>query len=277
MNRALLLSCVASAILYAGIVDGVAVTVNSKAITMYEIVKLSESAKISREEAVEKLIEKKIEESELAKQNIYIDDFDIEKKVEQIASSNGMTLLTFKDALNARLIDYSAYKNEIKNKMARERLYQKITYQKYTPAEESELKLFYENNKDMFKSPKIIEAVQYSSKNQANLESLISSPLSDPKGIDKENLIVESASLEPALRYLLTNTKDGSFTQIMSVDGKFVSFYIKDKKDFFVPEFDSIRGEVQAAYNSKKEEDAVREYFEKLKAAAKIKIVRLPN
>ncbi len=277
MKKMFFCSIAAACVLNAGVVDGVALTVNGKVVTMYEIVKLSEQRKISRKDAVEALIEQKLEEAELAKQNIQIEDFDVDRKIEQIAASNKMTLTQFQDALSARLISYSEYKTDVKNKMARERLFQKITYQKFTPVDEKDLKLYYENNKQEFSTPSIIDAIQYSSKDKSALVRLIGSPMTSEPSVTKEEISIDTKTLDPSLVYILKNTADGSFSQILPVKEEFVSFYIKDKKDFSVPEFEAVRNEVSEKMSSKKEEDAIKDYFEKLKAAAKVKVIRLPN
>ncbi|HOI83347.1 MAG TPA: SurA N-terminal domain-containing protein, partial [Campylobacterales bacterium] len=267
----------AACVLNAGVVDGVALTVNGKVVTMYEIVKFSEQKKVSRKDAIEALIEQRLEEAELSKQNIQIDDFDVERRIEQIAASNKMTLAQFQDALSSRLISYSEYKADVKNKMARERLFQKITYQKFAPIDEKDLKLYYENNKQEFSTPSKIEAVQYSSKDKNALARLMASPMSNESAVAKEEISIDTKTLDPSLVYILKNTKDGSFTQILPLKDEFISFYIKDKKDFSVPDFESVRNEVNEKMAAKKEEDAIKDYFEKLKASAKVKVIRLPN
>ncbi len=277
MKKIFLCSIAAACVLNAGVVDGVALTVNGKVVTMYEIVKFSEQKKVSRKDAIEALIEQRLEEAELSKQNIQIDDFDVERRIEQIAASNKMTLAQFQDALSSRLISYSEYKADVKNKMARERLFQKITYQKFAPIDEKDLKLYYENNKQEFSTPSKIEAVQYSSKDKNALARLMASPMSNESAVAKEEISIDTKTLDPSLVYILKNTKDGSFTQILPLKDEFISFYIKDKKDFSVPDFESVRNEVNEKMVAKKEEDAIKDYFEKLKASAKVKVIRLPN
>jgi hypothetical protein len=72
------------------------------------------------------------------------------------------------------------------------------------------------------------------------------------------------------------NTKEGSFTPIIPIKDTFAVFYVKDKKDFAIAGFDSVKSEVNERYTKQKEMDAVRDYFEKLKASAKVKVFRLP-
>jgi peptidyl-prolyl cis-trans isomerase SurA len=277
MKKRFLLSLIVASTLYAGVVDGVSLIVNGKVITMYEIVSLSELNKIPRERAIEALVEKRLEEAELTRQNINVDDFDVERKIEQIASSNGLSLSQFRDALGARFINYAEYKSEIKTKIAKERFFQKITHEKYAPMDEKDLRLYFENNKKEFAVPSRIEALQYSAKDRSAIERAVSSPMTVLQGVLKEEIVINTKTLDPALIYVFKNTKEGSFTQIMPIKDRFVSYYIKDKKDFVVPEFEGARNEVFEKLTSKKEEDAVKDYFEKLKASAKIKVVRLPN
>jgi len=277
MKKIFLASFAAACALNAGTVDGIALTVNGKVVTMYEIVKLSEQNKISRQDAVELLVEKKLEEAELAKQNIKVDDYDIQRKIEQIAASNGLSLSEFQSALSARLINYEDYKNEIRSKMAKEKLFQKITYQKFAPVDEKDLKLYFENNKAQFATPAKIEALQYSAKDKGAIEKAVMSPMANESTVAKEEVTIDTKTLDASLLYILKNTKEGSFTQIMPVKDRFVAFYIKDKKEFGTPDFESVKNEVAEKFASNKEESAIKDYFEKVKASAKIKVIRLPN
>lgn len=277
MKKTFFASVALAASLYAGVVDGVSIIVNGKVITMYEIVKLSDGAKITRQQAIEALIEKRIEESEFGKQNISVDDFDVDRKIEQIAASNGLTLPKFREALAARYINFSDYRSDIKNRIAKERLFQKITYQKHTPIDEKDLKLYFENNKQEFAAATKIEALEYSSKDKTALEVLAASPMSSDKGVSKTEITVEVKTLEPSLQYLFKHAKEGSFTQVMPVKDRFVAYYIKDKKNFETPDFESAKNEVFEKLSSKREEEAIKDHFEKLKASAKVKVVRVPN
>ena len=276
MKKAFLISIATALTLSAQIVDGVAMTVNGRVVTMFEIVKLSESAKISRQDAIEKIIEKKLEEYEFEKQNVKIDDFEIERRMEMIASSNNMSLGQFKEAIEKNFLGVSAYKKELKEKIAKEKLYQKITYQKYAAVDEKDLRLYYDNNKNSFSVPAKIEVLQYSSANKAALEKMVSSPLSEHQGVAKEEVTIETKALDPGLIYVFKNTKEGSFTPIIPIKDTFAVFYVKDKKDFAVADFESVKSEVNERYTKQKEMDAVRDYFEKLKASAKVKVFRLP-
>ena len=80
MKKAFLISIATALTLSAQIVDGVAMTVNGRVVTMFEIVKLSESAKISRQDAIEKIIEKKLEELIITELYNSINTYDFKKQ-----------------------------------------------------------------------------------------------------------------------------------------------------------------------------------------------------
>lgn len=57
--------------LFSKTIGAIAMTVNGDPITLYEINQLSKRAKISKEDAVNALVQEKIEEEEMRKQGIY--------------------------------------------------------------------------------------------------------------------------------------------------------------------------------------------------------------
>jgi peptidyl-prolyl cis-trans isomerase SurA len=265
------------ALSFAATLDGIAVLVNDKVVTMYEIVKLAEEKKLSREEAIDLLVQKRLEEIELNKKDVKIDDFEVDKQVEKVASNNGFTLTQFKDALRQRVVDFEDYKKDVKQKMTRDKLYQKIAYQKYVPIDEKEIVAYFEANKKLFTAPKKLVAIEYSSVSREAVEAAIVSPLAKTKNVKKSEITIEMAGLEPGLIYLFKETKEGQFTAPMNAKGQFISYFIKEKLDSEQLPLEKVRNEIFERLAQQKEESAIKEYFEKLKASAKIKVVRLPN
>jgi len=265
------------ALSFGATLDGVAVLVNDKVVTMYEIVKLAEMKKLSREDAIDQLVQKRLEEIELNKKDVKIDDFEVDKQIEKIASSNGFTVSQFKDALRQRVVDFEEYKKDIKQKMTRDKLYQKIAYQKYVPIDEKDIAAYYDKYKNQFTAPKKLVALEYSSSSKEAVEAAIMSPLAQTKNVKKNEITIETAGLEPGLIYLFKETKEGQFTPPMSAKGQFISYFIKEKLDNEQLPLEKVRNEIFERLAQQKEESAIKEYFEKLKASAKIKVIRLPN
>lgn len=277
MKKIILGMTLFGAISFAATLDGVSVVVNNKVITMYEILKLSSEKKISKEDAIDQLVQKRLEEIEMTKQDMKIDDFEIDKQIERIASNNGLTLTQFKDALKQRFIDFNEYKKEIKQKMTRDKLYQKIAFQKYVPIDEKDIAAYYEKNKLEFMVPKKIDAVEYSSDSKEAIEALITSPLSSNKKVQKTELKIDTTGMEQGLVYLFKTTKEGQFTPPIAITGKYVAYFVKEKLESEQQTLEKSRNEIFEKLASQKEESAIKEYFEKLKASAKIKVIRLPN
>ena len=277
MKKVILGLTIFGALSIAATLDGISVIVNNKVIKMYEILKLANDKKISKEEAIDSLVQSRLEEIEMGKQDLSIDDFEVDKQIDRIASNNGLTLNQFKDALKQRYIDFAQYKKDVKQKMTRDKLYQKIAFQKFVPIDEKDIAAYYENNKKEFTIPKKIEVIEYSAAQKETIESLIRSPLTPTKDIKKSETTIETTGLEPGLVYLFKNTKDGQFTPPIGLGGKYVAYFVKNKLDNEQMSLEKARNEIFEKLAAQKEEGAIKEYFEKLKASAKIKVVRLPN
>jgi len=265
------------AISFAATLDGISVIVNNKVITMYEILKLENEKKISQEDAIDQLVQTRLEEIEMNKDEFKIDDFEVEKQLERIASSNGLSLSQFKDALKQRFINIDDYKKEIKQRMARDKLYQKIAFQKYVPIDEKDIAAYYENNKKDFTAPKKLNVIEYSTDKKELLETLAKAPMSEIGDVKKTETTIDTTGLEPGLVYLFKQTPEGRFTPIIPVKNKFVTYFIKEKLDPEQLPLEKVRNEIFEKLASQKEEAAIKEYFEKLKASAKIKVIRLPQ
>ena len=96
MYKLFLALLVSSGISFAGIVNGVALTVNDQPITIYDIDKTVSINKISKNEAVGLLIDKALYEQSIKENNITADIFDVNEYIEKLANANGMDLYAFK-------------------------------------------------------------------------------------------------------------------------------------------------------------------------------------
>jgi hypothetical protein len=70
--------------------------------------------------------------------------------------------------------------------------------------------------------------------------------------------------------------KAGSFTPILPIKNEFVTFYVKDVLEWKTPPFAEARNRVYEALAMQQQDEAIKEYFEKIKSSAQIKILRLP-
>ncbi len=257
-------------------IDGISLIVNNEPITTYEIQKYKKALNISTNQAIDLLIQKKVEDREIKLSDIRVDSFDVEEEMRKIAKQNRLTLDEFKEALKDRGIDIEEYKEELKNRIKRERLYQKIASSKMRKATKEDLKRYYKNNPQEFSIPQTIDIIEYSSPNKEALLKLIKAPMYKSDEISSVEKELNAREIHPKVLYILTNTKEGSFTPILKANNRYVTLYIKKKKDIKTLPFEDVKNAVFAKVMKEKEKEAIREYFEKIKAEAKILVVRKP-
>ena len=75
---------------------------------------------------------------------------------------------------------------------------------------------------------------------------------------------------------MLTKTQKGEFTQIIPAGGQFVTFFIQDFVNQRPIPFDKVKEHVYAKWMEEKRKEAIESHFEKMRAAANIKVLRVP-
>ncbi len=141
----------------AGLINAISLTINNEPITLYEIHKIRTIYKVSVDEAIDLLIQQRLEESEIKRLGIVVDDFDVKEEIKKIASSNSLSVFDFLDMLKSRGIDKDDYEKELKEKLKKQMLYRKIVSQRAQRPSDEEMLRYYKNNKDEFSSPELFE------------------------------------------------------------------------------------------------------------------------
>ncbi len=262
---------------FSGIVTGVSVIINDEPITLYEVYKYSQKFKISKKESLNILVRQKLEESQIKKLGITADIFEVDKYIENLASRNGLSQYEFLNMLKEKEIKIDKYKKEIKEKIKRDKLYQSIYRDKIKGLEDSDLKKFYKNNPDEFKLANNFNVTIYKSKNGKSLEAIRNNPMLQPADVKIENKTLSANSLDEKLKGLLNNTKQGKFTQILNMQNGLTMFYIKEKKDLKQIPYKDVKNNIYRVLSKQQEDKAIKDYFEKLKSSATIKVVRSPS
>ncbi len=260
----------------AGLVDAVSIVVNGKPITLYEIYKTEKSLNIPKNKAVELLIKKRIREEELSRLGIGVDEFDINDEIERIARQNGIDSLKMRSILAKQGVDWEEYKKRIKEKLLQDRLYRKILSTKIQAPSEDTLKEYYRLHAKEFSMPQKIEVIQYSATDAKALQKIMSNPLAAVAGVNRKTEVLKSDELKPELLYLLTQTPKGEFTRIIPVGGAYVTFLVQRFIDPKPLPYEKVKEKVFARWMEQKQQEAIESHFEKLRAAAKVKVVRAP-
>lgn len=260
-----------------GIISGVSVVINEEPITLYEVYKYSERFDIPRKEAVDVLVRQKLEEAQIKKLGITADMFEVDAYIENLAADNGLSTYEFADVLKERDIDMQEYREDVKMKIKRNKLYQRIYADKLSSIEEKEVRRFYNNNQQEFEIAEKFEVRVYTSDNKETLETLKKNPMLRPNGVNIEKRTLQSENMNNRLKSLLNSTKENNFTQIIEVGGQATLFFIQEKKGKRTLEFDKVKDSIYQVLNNQKREKAVDDYFEELKASASIEVLRNPT
>lgn len=274
MKKTLYTLCLLTSISFAQISNGIAFSVNEEALTTFDIQEKMQEARVSKQEAVNLLIDGLLYTQELANKNISVDIFDINNYLEKIAARNGMDLYTFKSIIRQKYKDYSVFEEETKKTILKEKLTQSLVRGNIKVASDEDMKIYYENNKHIFTSAVEINVRQYASKNKKALQAIKNNPMLQLKGVDIKNVKLRQQDLNSQLKYIINNTKTKNYTPIFTANKQFVMFYLVEKIGTESLAFEEVKNRIYSVLMKKREKSFLKDYFEKLKLNADIKIVR---
>lgn len=259
---------------YAGLVDAIAVVVNEKPITLYDIDELMIKSNKTKDEAVKTLIDEKLYEDELEKRKISVDIFDVNEYIEKLAAQNGMDVINFKSVVRQQYKDYDKFVEQTKKRLKHQKLVGSIVRGNVKLADDEDMKIYYNSNKDSYNIASNIDVVQYVSKNKRSLLAIKRNPLAMQRDVQNANITLAQNNINPQLKYVINSTKEGEFTPVITANKMYVMFYISKKKDTTLQEFDTVKNQIFNIVMKDREDMYLKEYFEKLKITADIKVIR---
>ncbi|NPA28929.1 MAG: peptidyl-prolyl cis-trans isomerase [Epsilonproteobacteria bacterium] len=262
--------------LWAGLVDAVSIVVDDQPITLYEIYKAEQQLGLSKQKAVEYLIKQKLRKEELKRLGISVDEFDLNNEIEKIAQKNGIDSLKMRSVLAQRGIDWETYREQVREKLLQERLYQKIVSTKIQPPSEATLKEYYRLHIKEFSIPEAIEVIEYSAPDRKSLKEAMTHPMASVPGVERRPATLRPQQLSRELFYLLTQTPERSFTQVIPAKGRYVAFYVRSLVNPKPLPYERVKNQVYAKWMEEKRAEAIKSHFEKLRAAADVRVLRSP-
>ncbi|ABK81985.1 SurA N-terminal domain-containing protein [Campylobacter fetus] len=274
MKKIVFLTVFLLGILHAEYVNGLVAIVENEPITDYEIQQVMTKMNISPNDALSVLIRERLEDAQIRTLGISADNYEADEKIAALAQANGIDVTTFKNVIESRGISSEDFKNDIKTGIKKEKLYARILNNPSQNITPENARRFYEANPKMFVQFEKISVTKYLTNNRQSLNEISKNPMSVQPGVSIENVVLESKELNPQLRYILLNTKKGSFTPIFQTADGFEIFYVYSKEGSYLPDFNSIEKEVVAAMASQEQEIAVADYFNKLRVKANIEIIK---
>ncbi|PAF43212.1 peptidylprolyl isomerase [Helicobacter sp. 11S02596-1] len=257
------------------IVGGIAITVNGDPITLYQIEETQKKMKISKKKAIDMLIAQRIKTQEIKRLKIHIDDARVEQEIENIAKHNGMDRDSFVNALISQGISYGKYKDELKEQIQTQELLRSVLLSNVNTAGETQMRDYYDKHKAEFSVPKEVETIRYVSKDPEALKKALENPMMKISGVDRGEEKISLEALNPQVAQVFIQTDKNAFTPILNAgEGSYVSFFIKDKIGQVEIPFEQAKNFIAQKLVEGSQDRILDEYFEKIRAKAKINIIR---
>ncbi len=265
--------------LEAKMVDGVAMVVKGKAITLYDIKKEMKQLSIDEKKASDILIRKKLEEAEIDERKITVSSSEIFDDIKKTALRNNMSVSQFYEAIReSNGLSSSELKKRIKEKLLSQKLYSAIAYSSVSQPNEREIEEYYKLHKDSFTHPKSFNVVIYNARDRKRLEEKISNPMLYAPDIATNEQTLPYSKISPQLSNLLTKTPLNSFTPVVpDGNGGYTSFYLKDIESSTEQSIDDVKNQIINMIMGEAREQVLSDYFARLKDNADIKILRKLN
>jgi len=273
MKKHILSLIVAVSFANAGLINAIAFIVNDEPVTLYEIDKTMEERNLSKNDAVKFLIDEKIYNQEIKKNNVSVDIFDIDNYIDRMAAQNKMSTLDFKSLIRQQQ-DYDTFEKKIKEQLLHQKLVRKIATGNIKIATEDDIKIYYENNKDQFTLANQIEVVAYVSKNKKLLQEIQSNPMKVDEGVISQALTLKQNELTPQVKYIINTTGVDQFSAIFAQNQQYNMFFIKEKNDIQTLSLEETKEQIFQKIMEQREQNYLNEYFETQKITSNIKVLR---
>ena len=200
-------------------------------------------------------------------------EIEINAQMSQIGAHSGFKDWSdFEQALKNQGVNINDFRAQVKNNIALEKLYSKITNRPNANITQENARRFYQNNKSLFSRFINATITQYSSQNAQDLENLKAKKPNNALSAKAQK--ISATSTDARLVELVANTKIGDFTPIIPQGGFYVMFKINDKDGIYTPNFEDIEENVAQAMIAQEKEAMIEDYFNKLRVSANIQIIK---
>ncbi len=253
--------------------------VKDQPITLYEITKAMEENSIPQEQAIKLLERKKLEEIEIKERHISASKQEIFDDIQRMAEQNKMSVIELYSAIqSSQGLSEKKLKEKIQEKILNQKLYNAIAFSHLEQPNDEEIKEYYQLHQKEFQKPSSFTVLIYSCPDKNLLQEKVSNPMFYSPQVTSEEQNFEAAKINPRLAELLDTTPLNSFTQVIPApNGGFMSFYLKEKGSSNLLDIDAIRPQISNALMAQKRETILKDYFDRQRLNADIKVIRLPQ
>ncbi len=278
MKKIILILIFAILNINAQIIDAIAIDVNGEPITTLEIEAVQAKLNMSKKASVEALIKDRLEKSAIEKANITVSPEEVDAKMEQIAQARKLTKEEMREALAKRGLSWSSYRKQLEIEIKKEKFFTKNIASNIQRPTDDDLRLYYETHKDKFSSDvptSQISLIAYSSNSSTKLREAIQNPMRVIDGVKQQSVLASSSDMNPRLFKIIESTPEGTFTKPINTGRGFVAYFIKSKSNQGVGGFEVVKNRVAMAWLAEEREKALKNFIDKLKNSADIRVIRL--
>jgi hypothetical protein len=264
-----------STFLFSEIVNGIAIRVNGKAITTYDIENRVKTFGVSKSEVIENLIREILEAGEIEKFGLEVSNSELEAFISNFIQQRGIPSkeVMFQQLANSG-ITKDDFLEKLKSESLRPKLYRTISAGKIGTPLENELRNFFEKNRFKYVSNGKYSVTIYSSQSLDLLKQKVSNPLMFSPSVFVKDETFDLEKMNNQLKSTLSLLKAGDFSQPIQTQQGFVVFYIKDIEKGDEVKFEDVKNRVENEYFMFEQEKFVKRYFEKLREDAIIEYIR---
>jgi len=271
MNKLILIGCVVLfSFAQAKMVNGIAMIVNGEAVTTSEIRAVQKQMRLSKQQAVDLLVQDRLQKSAMKK--ISVPESEIDAKIAQIAAQNNLTVPKMQKLLKQQGTSWSKYRKSIKESIKKQKFYREKVAATVAKPTEDELKIFYENHKKEFVIPTSISMVEYSSSSEEAMKKFLQTKKEN--GVKSRSVKKSTNNINKALLGTILQTQNGSYTRPFNAGDRYISYKVLSKNGHKSMSFEDAKGAVAGKWRQQQQGKALKDYFEKMKTNADIKVIR---
>ncbi len=255
---------------YAKLVDAVALTVDGRPITLSEIAKVQRIAHVDRRTAIDLLIRDRLQKE--AMKDIVVTDKELDREIARIAEHYRMDVSTLRKRLEAEGTSWKAYRRTLRTSLKQRIFFRNKIVPSIPEPSESVLRRFYRAHRENFTIPKVVKVERYRFKTRQAAQRFlkgIAKPTHKPK-----RMRLSTATLDNETAQLLAHLPNGAYSDPIDTKNGTVVYKVLGKSGKRTLSFEEAKALAAMQWRMQHREEAVKHYFDKMKADADIRYLR---
>jgi len=251
--------------------NGIAIVVNGEPITVAEISTVREQLHVSKKKAEDMLIENRMQKA--AMKGITVSEDEIDKRIDMIAKQNNISVKKMQKIIKKQGQSWNKFRDQMKIAIQKQKFFRTKIAPTIPEPNEDELKIYYRNHPELFSMPSSITVMEYSDSKPARIQAMLQNP-ANSGGIKHRKVTFRGSDITPQLLAMISQTPEGRFTPAFNNGSAYVTYKILGKGKGKLKPFDDVKRNVTIAWKKERQEDAIKNYFKKMRSSASIEYIR---